>query len=300
MHVVVAGASGVLGTALSRRLAFAGHEVTRLVRREARTGESRWDPYAGQVDQSVVDSADVVVNLAGAPTMGNPHSRRWATALEESRVVTTRVLATSIARAHDSGAAPAMLAGNGISWYGDHGDQRLDESAASRGDAFLTRVTRVWQEATTPALEAGARVVVLRTAPVLHRSSAPLKQLTLSARLGLATRIGRGQQFFPVISRRDWVGAVTHLTTAPVSGPVNLCCPETATSAEFTRALADAVHRPSLLVAPAPLVKIAAGRMAPEVLGSIRAVPSALLQSGYEFHDTDVRDVIATGLSAAD
>jgi uncharacterized protein len=300
MHVVVAGASGVLGTALSRHLAWMGHEVTRLVRREASSWESSWDPYSERIDQALIDAADVVVNLAGTPTLGNPHSRRWAQELEESRVATTRLLAVAVARAHESGHRPALLAGNGISWYGDHGDQRLDESASSRGDAFLTRVTRAWQSATDPAREAGARVVVLRTAPVMHPTSAPLKQLTLSAKLGLATRIGRGRQYFPMISRRDWVGAVTHLASSQVSGPANLCCPETPTNAEFTRALAEAVRRPAFLAVPAPLVKLAAGRMAPEVLGSTRALPAALLDSGYEFSDIDVRDVIATGLNATD
>ena len=300
MHVVVAGASGALGSALSRHLTSSGHEVTRLVRR-APTGadESRWDPAAGQVDQSVVERADAVVNLAGSPLVGNPHSRRWARTLEESRIATTGTLARAVAQAHRSGLAPAYIAGNGISWYGDQGERRLDESAPSTGDAFLTQVTRVWQDAAAPAVDAGARVVVLRTAPVLHRSAPPMKQLALAARLGLAARVGDGNQFFPVISRRDWVAAVAHLIAGDVSGPVNLCCPETPTNAEFTEALADAVNRPAFLAAPAAVVKVAAGRLGPEVLGSVRAVPAALLAAGHVFADVDVRDVVATALHDA-
>ncbi|WP_110205336.1 TIGR01777 family oxidoreductase [Nocardioides daejeonensis] len=301
MHVVVAGASGFLGSALSRHLVRAGHRVTALVRRPPSSADqSQWDPYAGEVDQSLVDSADAVVNLAGTPTMGNPHSARWAKALEHSRVTTTGVLATAVARAQEHGRGPAFVAGNGISWYGSQGDRPLEESAPSVGDAFLTEVTRVWEQAAAPAVEAGARVAVLRTAPVLDRQSPPLRQLALSAKLGLATRIGDGRQYFPVISRRDWVGGVTHVLATEVSGPVNLCCPTTPTNGEFTKALADAVHRPAFLFVPAPVVKVGAGRMAPEVLGSIRGVPAALADAGYEFRDQDVRDVLATGLRSAD
>src|SRR6476646_9964068 len=113
MHVVIGGASGFLGSNLSDELLARGHTVTALVRREPiSTHESRWDPYAGEVDASVIESADVVVNLAGAPTAGNPHSQTWADNLRESRVRSTDTLATAIA---SSGRKPAFLAGNGIS-----------------------------------------------------------------------------------------------------------------------------------------------------------------------------------------
>jgi uncharacterized protein (TIGR01777 family) len=297
MHVVIAGSSGFLGTALRRHLADRGHEVTALVRRDAGAGESRWDPYADEVDQPLVDSADVVVNLAGSPTAGNPHSKTWARELEESRVTTTRVLAEAVARSHTSGAgSPALLAGNGISYYGDHGDQVLDENADSRGDALLTRVTRVWQAAADPAEKAGARVAVLRTAPVMDRRAAPLKQLLPLFKLGLGARLGDGSQYFPLISLRDWVGAVTHLAEGDGEGPHNLCCPVTPTNGEFTEALAKALHRRAFLFAPRPVLEAAAGRMAPEVLGSVRAEPAKLLTAGYDFADDDVRDVLAVAL----
>lgn len=299
MRFVIAGASGFLGQPLARQFTDAGHHVTRLVRRSAGAGESTWDPYAGTVDRDLVAAADVVINLAGSPTAGNPHSSRWARELEHSRVTTTTVLAEAVAAAHRSGQGPAYLAGNGISFYGDHGDELLDESAESRGDGFLTKVTRGWQAAAMPAAEAGARVVILRTAPVLDRDNAPLSQLRLAAKAGLATRIGDGHQHFPVISHRDWVAAVTHAALDErIRGPVNLCCPSTPTNGEFTKALADAVRRPAFLVAPGPIVKALAGRMGPEVLNSMHTVPQALLDTGFEFADEDVRDVLATALSS--
>jgi uncharacterized protein (TIGR01777 family) len=298
-QVLLAGASGFLGTHLREALVGRGFEVTSLSRRPATAAhESTWDPYAGTLDPAVVEAADVVINLAGSPTLGNPHSKKWARELRESRVTTTRVLAEAIAA---SDRRPAYLAGNGISFYGDRsgtGDPVLDESADSRGDALLTALTREWQAAAEPAAEAGARVCVLRTAPVMDRRSEPLKQLRLLFRAGLGGRLGDGSQHMPMISLRDWVGATVHLAEhADASGPFNLCCAQTPTNAEFTEALAGQLHRPSFATVPRFALKVGAGRMAPELLGSLNVVPAALLASGYEFRDPDVDAVLRAGLS---
>ncbi len=294
MHVVLAGSSGFLGSHLAQALGQAGHEVTPLVRRPARRSESSWDPYAGHIDLDLIGSADVVINLAGSPTAGNPHSRNWARELQHSRVTTTRVLAEAIATSSNP---PAFLVGNGISYYGDHGAQVLDEETPSTGTALLTRVTRAWQEAAQPARDAGARVVILRTAPVMDQSNPPLKLLLPLFRAGLGARLGTGNQYFPVISLRDWVTAVIHLADNPVTGPVNLCCEHTPTNAEFTRALAARVHRPAFLRVPGSAIRVGAGAMAPELLGSVNARPAALLAAGYQFLDPDVGAVLDTALS---
>ena len=294
MRVVIAGASGFLGTHLTEHLRVHGHEVTPLVRREAGPHESRWDPRAGTVDADVVTSADVVVNLAGASLIGNPHSESWAREVQESRVGTTALLARTIAT---SDRPPAFLAGNGISYYGDHGPAPVTEETDSRGDALLTRVARDWEAAAAPAREGGSRVCVLRTAPVMDRSAPPLKHLRRVFAAGLGARLGTGQQHFPMISLRDWVGAVAFLAESrDVSGAFNLCCPDTPTNAEFTVALAKAVRRPALLSAPAGVLAKATGKLAPELLGSVNARPAALERAGYDFEDRDVREVLAAAL----
>jgi uncharacterized protein (TIGR01777 family) len=296
LNVVIAGASGFLGTHLSQELRSRGHDVVALVRRPTSAPrESTWDPYAGVYDRQVIERADVVVNLAGTPTIGNPHSRAWARDLRESRVTTTRVLAEAVA---SSDRRPAFLAGNAIAWYGDHGQEIVTEESDSRGDSLLTVVTREWQDAAAPAADAGARVCVLRTAPVMDRRAAPLKQLRVLFKLGLGARLGDGSQRMAMISLRDWVGAVAHLAESDeVSGPVNLCCSRTPSNAEFTRALAGAVGRPSFLVAPRFALETGAGPLAPEVLGSINLRPDALEQSGYSFRDGTVDEVVRTGLA---
>lgn len=298
-RVVIAGASGFLGHHLCEELTRRGHDVTALVRRTstgrtAATREAVWYPYASQVNLRLIAGADVVVNLAGSPTLRNPHSRRWSTQLRESRVTTTRVLAAAIAAAPEP---PAFLAGNAVGWYGDHGSEPVDETADSRPGTLMIDVCREWQDAATPAVEAGGRVCFLRTSPVMDASNAPLKQLRLLFRAGLGARLGDGHQRMPMVSLRDWLGAVTHLAENDVSGPVNIACPTTPTNAEFTRALAAAVRRPAPLAVPAPVLRAAAGRLSPELLGSLDVRPEVLKRSGYVFRDPDVEAVIATGLA---
>jgi uncharacterized protein (TIGR01777 family) len=292
MRYLIAGASGFLGSRLSERLVQQGHHVTALVRRAPGPGEAQWDPYSATLDAELVEGADVVVNLAGSPTLGNPHSATWAERLRTSRVTTTRVLAEAIAA---SSRRPAFLAGNGISFYGDHGDEPLTEQADSRGDAFLTTVTIAWQAAAEPAADAGGRVCILRTSPVMDQRSAPLRQQLLQFKAGLGGRFGSGRQYMPMISLRDWVAAVAFLGDHDeISGPVNLCCPQVPTNAEFTEQLAAAVHRPAVVTVPATVLRLTAGRMAPELLGSVRAVPQVLLDAGFEFADRTAADVIAS------
>lgn len=300
-QVLVAGASGFLGTHLCSALSAGGHTLTRLTRGEPQAADqASWDPYAGRLDPALVEAADVVVNLAGAPTLGNPHSEKWARELRESRVTTTRVLAEAIAASERK---PAFLAGNGISYYGDHrefGDPVLDEQADSRGDALLTGVARDWQAAAEPAAEAGARLCVLRTSPVMDRRSEPLRALRLLFLAGLGGKLGDGRQHMAMISLRDWVGAVVHLAEHDsASGPFNLCSPRTPTNAEFTETLATQLHRPSFATVPRFALKTGAGKMAPELLGSLNVVPAALMSSGYDFHDHDVVSVVRAGLAGA-
>jgi uncharacterized protein (TIGR01777 family) len=295
LRILIAGSSGFLGTHLKDQLVDRGHSVVSLVRRPTSApDESSWDPYAGTYDRATIEAADVVVNLAGTPTAGNPHSEKWARELRESRVTTTRVLADAIA---SSDRKPAFLAGNGISYYGDHGDAALTEASDSRGHALLTEMAREWQAAAEPADEAGARLCILRTAPVMDRRSAPLKQLRLLFLTGLGARLGSGDQHMAMVSLRDWIGAVAHLAEhESASGPFNICTPQTPTNAEFTKALAEAVHRPSFAFVPGALLKLGAARMAPELLGSLNVRPAALEASGYLFRDREVHSVLTSAL----
>ena len=162
----------------------------------------------------------------------------------------------------------------------------------------MSGVCREWEEAAAPAERAGARVCVLRTAPVIDKSAPPLRQLRWLFTLGLGARLGAGGQHMPMVSLRDWLDAVVHVAEkTAISGPVNICAPSTPTNAEFTKALGKALGRPTLLAVPGPVIRLGAGAAAPELLGSLNVRPAVLLESGYGFSDADVDAVLAAGLA---
>lgn len=296
MRIVIAGASGFLGQALSRHLSAHGHQVVPLVRREPKSpSESRWDPATGTVDQSVVDAADVVVNLAGSPLVRVPWTESYAREFMASRVGTTRTLASAIARSQSK---PAMLAQSGIAGYGDHGNGHITEATPLDAKTFMGEVVRRWEEATEPAREAGARVATMRSSVVLGADGGALKAMLLPFKAGVGGRIGSGSQYFSTISLQDWVGAAMYLAmNTELSGPFNVTGPEPATNAEFTEALGQALGRPTFLRVPELPLRRLAGPMGAEMLTSARVEPRRLLEAGYAFAHNDITDQITAALS---
>lgn len=297
MKIVVGGASGFLGTALVAGLRDRGHDVVRLVRSaESAPDAFAWDPAAGTVDQTLIDSADVVVNLSGTPISQWPPTKRWQEQVLASRLSATSTLAAAIA----SSAQPAaLLSASGMSAYGaDRGDEILDESS-SPGTGFLADVVHGWEAATRAAADAGSRVCLLRTTLVLHRSGGLLKAQLPAFRLGLGARLGDGSQHMSVISRPDWVKAVTMLAERDdLSGPVNLGIPDDVTNRAFSDALAAAVGRRSRLAVPSLALRAAAGPVSHDLLGSLRVRPQALLAAGFSFDHPDLAAVIDAALHA--
>jgi len=288
MHVLVAGASGFLGSALRTHLTHRGHRVTQLVRDDPHEPEQvRWDPYGGVLDLAVVEASDVVVNLAGAPIAHWPWTPSYKERLRTSRVATTTTIATAIAEVDKP---PALVNASGVGYYGDRGDEVLDESSTN-GNTFLAGVCRDWEAATAPATEAGARVCVIRTSPVLDSRGGALKPMRIAFGLGLGARFGDGRQWFPTIALADYLAAVTRIVTdETLSGAFNLCGPVPVTNAEFTEALGRRLHRPTKLRVPAVAVRLAGGELSGEVLGSIRVTPRRLDDAGFEFAHPTVDD----------
>jgi uncharacterized protein (TIGR01777 family) len=285
MRVLMAGASGFLGTRLSRHLRAGGHEVVPLVRREAGPGEIRWDPAGGTLDASVLSTVDAVVNLAGA-NIGRPWTASYRRTLRSSRIDTTGTLARAIARGGERVAV--LVNASGINYYGDPGDREVDETAP-QGKGFLAELVGDWEAATAPAAEAGVRVVLLRTSPVLDAAGGSLKPFLLQFRLFAGGRLGDGRQYMPWIATPDWLAAVNLLIgRADIAGPVNMTSPAPVTNAEFSRALGRALHRPALLPTPAFVLRTALGEFSSVALDSIRALPGVLTRAGYQFEYSDV------------
>ncbi|HEX4145636.1 MAG TPA: TIGR01777 family oxidoreductase [Pirellulales bacterium] len=283
MQFAIAGASGLIGSALAPFLTTGGHQVQKLVRgRPAAAGEIAWDPAAGKVDATGLADCDAVVNLAGEGIA----TRRW-TAAQKERIRASRVESTTLLARTLAGLNPrprVWVCASAIGFYGDRGEERLDEASAA-GEGFLPDVCRQWEAATAPAVDAGIRVVRLRFGVVLSPAGGALAKMLPPFRMGAGGRLGDGQQYMSWIALDDVVGAIYHaLMHDTLAGPVNAVAPHPATNLEFTKTLGRVLHRPTIFPMPAPVARLLFGEMADALLlASARVYPARLLESGYAF-----------------
>ena len=298
MKVAVTGSSGLIGTALTAALAAAGHDVMRVVRGDGAGSDMvRWDPKAGTIDAAGLAGIDAAVHLAGAGIADHRWTDDYKRELVASRLDGTSLLARTLAGLEPR---PAVLvSASGIDYYGDRGDDVLDE-AASKGTGFLSDLCAGWEAAADPAREAGIRVAHTRSGIVLSPRGGALKKQLPLFKLGLGGRFGSGRQWQSWIALDDEVGAILHLLTTDVAGPVNLTAPNPVTNAEFTKTLGAVVHRPTLLPVPSFGPKLLVGSELADVLlyESKRGVPRALEASGYTFRYPTLDAALAALLTA--
>jgi uncharacterized protein (TIGR01777 family) len=280
VKVVVAGSSGLIGTALVDALRADGHEVVRLVRRApSGADELRWDP--GQpLDPAGLAGVQAAVNLAGAGVAERRWTESYKRTLVDSRVQTTHTLATALAAVQPRPAV--LLNGSAIGYYGEGGDNELDENSPP-GDDFLAELCQRWEAATEPAAAAGIRVVCLRTGLVVSRHGGAWGRMFPIFRYGLGGRLGSGKQWWSPISLTDEIRAIQFLLSADVSGPVNLTGPEPMTNAGVTRVMAEVLNRPTLFPAPKFGLRLVLGEFATEPLRSQRVLPRKLIEAGFTF-----------------
>ncbi len=295
MRVALAGASGLLGTALKASLRRDGHEVKVLVRHPTTApGEDSWDPANDRLDPDFLADCDAVVCLSGVGV----GDRRWTDSLK-AEIRSSRVDSVgTVARTLAEYAGPRVLVcASAVGYYGDTGERAVDETAPP-GDSFLAGVCIDWEAAAEPARAAGVRVVHLRTGLVLARGGGLLGRLVPIVKLGVGARLGDGRQYMPWISLTDEIAAIRflleHTGDETVAGPVNLTAPDPVTNAALTKTLGAVLHRPTVLFVPGFAARIALGEFAGEVLGGQRAIPTKLTDAGFEFTHTD----LATALRA--
>ncbi|MFI0087530.1 TIGR01777 family oxidoreductase [Streptomyces bobili] len=290
-RIAVAGASGLIGSALVRSLTADGHEVVRLVRHAPRSeAEVRWDPERGRVDAAGLAGCSAVVNLAGAGVGDHRWSDAYKRRIHDSRVHGTAALAKAVAALDER--PRVFVNGSAMGYYGETGERVVDENAPA-GRGFLPELCVEWEAAAEPARAAGVRTAFTRTGLVVARGGGAWGRLFPLFRAGLGGRMGDGRQYWSYIALHDEVAAIRQLLDRDdLSGPFNLTAPEPLTNREITAAMGRVLHRPTLFPVPAPVLRTVLGEMAGDVLGSARVVPKRLLESGFTFAFPGIEDAL--------
>jgi uncharacterized protein (TIGR01777 family) len=296
MKILISGAGGFIGSAVTAALVRRGDEVLRLIRqgRLAHRGQIVWNPSEGFIQHQHLDRLDAVIHLAGEPILG-----RWTAVkrqqIRDSRLVSTQFLARTLANLNPR--PKVFLCASAAGYYGHRGEEILTEQSSS-GEGFLAEVCRDWEAACDPARRAGIRTVHLRLGMVLGKNGGALGQMLPMFRLGLGGPLGSGQQWMSWISIEDAVGAMLFcLGNDSVCGAVNLTAPEPVRNRDFAKILAHAVHRPAVLSVPRLALRMKFGELADEVLlSSARVLPEKLTAAGFSFRHRTLEVALASVL----
>lgn len=293
LRVHVTGSSGLVGRRLCLSLQDNGHEVRRLVRRKDETGPRAllWNPAGDQVDQAVLEGADVVVHLAGENIADKRWSDKQKRVIRESRTTSTANLARTIAAMENPPAT--FVCASAIGFYGSRGDEQLDESSEP-GEGFLADVCKGWENACEPARQAGVRVVNVRTGMVLSGDGGALAKMLTPFRMGVGGVLGSGKQYMSWIEVDDLVRLIVFsMTATSLKGPVNAVAPKPVTNKEFTKTLGRVLGRPTIMPMPAFAARLAFGEMADELLlSSARVYPKQAEESGFRFLHADLESAL--------
>jgi uncharacterized protein (TIGR01777 family) len=301
MRVTLTGATGRIGSRLVRELRGRGDEVTVLSRDPERARSAlgdvdayAWDPAAGPAPAAALAGRDAVVHLAGEDL-----AQRWNEDVKRrilaSREQGTRNLVEGI-RAADPRPG-ALVSASAVGYYGDRGDERLDEDAAP-GDDFPARVCVVWEREAAGAEELGLRVVRVRTGVMLDARAGALQKMLPPFKLGIGGPVAGGRQYVAWIHADDVVGIyLAAIGDSSWSGPVNATAPEPVTNRELSKTLGRVLRRPAVAPVPGFAVKLLYGEMAALVLTGQRAVPRQALERGYRFRHPQLDAALRAALA---
>jgi uncharacterized protein (TIGR01777 family) len=291
MHVLVSGASGLVGSGLCPLLTTGGHQVTNLTRGQTQAGAAHWDIAQREVDTAALAAADAVVHLAGESIAEGRWNKAKKERILKSRVDGTRLLCENLAKLEQK--PSVLVCASAIGYYGSRGDEWLTEDS-SLGDGFLADVCRQWEEATKPAIDAGIRVVNTRFGVILSPKGGALASMMFPFKTGGGGIIGSGKQYWSWISLDDVVGAIHHaLMNESLRGPVNVVAPNPVTNYEFTKTLGRVLQRPTIIPLPGFAARLVLGEMADELLlASQRVKPKKLGESGYEFRHPELESAL--------
>lgn len=293
MRALVTGATGFIGRRLLDEIAepVVLSRDPEKVRRHCPGAEAfTWDPLSGPPPAEAFRGVEAVFHLAGEPVAEG----RW-TAAKKQRIMDSRKVGTAnLVKALEqlSERPRVLVSASAVGYYGDRGDETLEEQSAP-GNDFLARVCLEWEQAAQQAASLGVRVVNPRIGIVLGAGGGALAKMLPPFKLGLGGRLASGKQWMPWIHLDDLIGLFLHAAShADLYGPLNAVAPNPATNGEFTRALAAALHRPAFLPAPGPLLKLAVGEFAEVLLASQRVVPRVAEQTGYRFQYPELAEAL--------
>ena len=297
MKVLVTGASGLIGSALSKFLTAGGHSVIRLQRKNFEPESPVWDLENCINDLARNREKYAVVHLAGE----NIADGRWSKK-KKDRILNSRVHGTKFLAAYFAGTdfkPELIISASAVGFYGERGTEIIDESFAS-GSGFLAGVCQQWENSANIAEEAGIRVVNARFGAVLSSSGGALKKMLLPFKMGLGGIIGSGEQYFSWVSIDDAVRIIQHIIADDsIRGPVNFAAPNAVSNREFTKTLGRVLRRPTIFPLPAVVARLAFGEMADELLLTpIRVYPKKIVESGYKFLHPELGEALKHILKA--
>ncbi len=295
MKLVVAGGSGLIGSALIKDALSKKHEVIQLVRRKPKhQHEVQWNPDKFEVEIDALNDATAIINLSGAGVGDKRWTKNYKKLILTSRVNATKTLAEAITRLNNP--PSVFVSSSAIGFYGDTAENAVDENA-ELGEGFLSDVVFNWEYAAQKVKQHKIRVVHPRTSLVMSKRGGVLKKVLPIFKLGLGGKLGNGKQFWSYISLEDEIRAIYHLINdSRLTGGVNLSTPNPVTNKEFTKSLASVLNRPAFLSVPSLALKIALGEFSIEVLGSSRVLPSKLIASGFKFNHPDILSTLNSAL----
>jgi hypothetical protein len=293
--IVIAGASGTIGTALEKYLLEKGNSVKRLVRRgESNDSEIFWDPKNNKLDPKRLTGIDAVVNLAGVGIGDKKWSQKRMDQILQSRIKATELLSETLSGLKSDNGPAVLINASAIGYYGSTGTTRITEET-KQGEGFLALVCSEWEKSTREAEKAGIRVAHARTGVVLSSSGGLLKRLLPLFKLGIGGQIGSGKQMMSWISLRDEVSAISWMLEKEIEGAVNLVSPEPVSNLEFTKTLGTLLKRPTILKVPTAALNLLYGKQLVEelMLSSQSVFPKKLLDNNFSFLDASLKDALS-------
>jgi hypothetical protein len=299
VNIAISGASGLIGRRLLKVLARDGHSLTAFSRNAGTNLPpgvrlAVWDPERGEPPAGALREAGAVIHLAGTPV-----AQRWTAQakrdIRDSRVAGTRNLVQALSKLERK--PQVLLCASAVGYYGSRGDEVLTESAAPGSD-YLAEVCVAWEREAQAAEALGMRVVRVRTGLVLDARGGALPSMLPPFKAGVGGRLGNGRHWMPWIHLDDLAALFQFALAAPVSGALNGVAPNPVTNADFTRALAAAVHRPAIFPVPAFALRLLFGEMAEILLASQRATPQAAEAAGFAFQFPQLPAALADVLKA--